>query len=79
MKTLTRHLLYLATFLALLLVVVGLMLFREAPVAEVLAGATTLIAIMAGMGWIGYLLNAPPTRSRHDSVYDDEKASPSAF
>ena len=63
MKTLTRHLLYLATFLALLLVVTGLLLFREAPVMEVLASVATLIAIVAVVGWAAYRISLAPARS----------------
>ncbi|MBO0930410.1 hypothetical protein [Fibrella aquatilis] len=74
MKTLTRHLLYSAAFLAALLFVAGLTLFREAPVAEVILGVLTIIATIVGVGWISYRLNrsAKPTAPT-DSLYQSAK------
>ena len=69
MKTLTRHLLYLASFLALLLFVAGLTLFRETPVLEVAGGVLAIIATVAGVGWLSYRLNRSPTRPRCRLVF----------
>jgi hypothetical protein len=73
MKTLTRHLLYLASFLALLLLVAGLTLFRETPVFEVVGGVLAIIATVAGVGWLSYHLNKPPIIPPTDDSFSGER------
>lgn len=75
MKTLTRHLLFLASFLALLLFVAGLTLFREAPVLEVVGGVLTIIVTVAGVGGLSYRLNSPRNVPFADDTYVSERKS----
>ncbi len=76
MKTLTRHLLYLASFLALLLFVAGLTLFREAPVIDVLFGVLAIIATLGGVGWLSYRLSKSKS-SPADPVYTPQRTATS--
>ena len=79
MKTLTRHLLYLASFLALLLFITGLTLFREVPVVEVLWGVLTIIATIGGVGWLSYRLNKPPRLPAADDSSSGKRRPTSAL
>ena len=76
MKTLTRHLLYLASFLALLLFVAGLTLFRETPVVDVLLGVLTIIATVIGVGWLSYRLSKSKS-SPAETVYTPQRKATS--
>ena len=73
MKTLTRHLLYLALFLALLLFVAGLTLFREMPVIDVILGVLAMITTVVGVGWVSYQINRPSKPSSTGLAYHDKK------
>ncbi|MBO0939034.1 hypothetical protein J2I47_20945 [Fibrella sp. HMF5335] len=78
MKTLTRHLLYSATFLVILLFIAGLTLFREAPVAEIILSDLALIATVLGVGWASSQLNRRSRPVHTDSAYRNKRVVSSA-